>query len=108
MIYNGIRSSDVVAGSVGMSNSPSGAESESSGEERTTSNGTDRASEPSRGSDVDLTRTETKAVNRSKALVYLILLCAAAVVGGVTYFLTSNAETATFHHQVRTTAITDF
>jgi hypothetical protein len=82
----------------------SGADSESSGDERTSTNGTDKASEPSAASSgtLDLTRSETRAVNRSKALVYLILLCAAAAVGTVTYFLTSNEETATFQADVRT------
>jgi hypothetical protein len=84
-----------------------GAGSESSGDEPSSTNGTDdRGSESKSGSDIDLTRTETRAVRRSKALVYLVLLFATAAVGTVTYTLTYNEETATFRQSVRPVSCT--
>ena len=51
---------------------------------------------------VSLTHKETKAVNRSKALVYLALLVAAISVGVGTYFVFRNAESRNFETSVST------
>lgn len=48
-----------------------------------------------------LGRNETKNVNRSKILVYLVLLMAAIIVGFATYFFLAKGEEATFEQQVR-------
>lgn len=47
-----------------------------------------------------ITRQETKAVNRSKILVYVALVLAAAAVGALTYVFMAREETATFHAEV--------
>jgi hypothetical protein len=44
---------------------------------------------------------ETKAVNRSKSLVYLVLLIAAAAAGTATYFFLSIKEQEDFESEVR-------
>jgi len=46
-----------------------------------------------------LTAQETKAVNRSKILVYLALLLAAGAVGALTYFFTSREEQQDFERE---------
>ena len=48
-----------------------------------------------------LVHNETKAVKRSKLLVHLALLCAAAAVGTVTYIFACRQESAQFRSAVR-------
>jgi hypothetical protein len=49
---------------------------------------------------VSLTHHETKAVNRSKLLVYAALFVATACVGVSSYFLAHNQEVENFETQV--------
>jgi hypothetical protein len=49
----------------------------------------------------NITHKEDEALNRSKYLVYLVLLLAAVAVGLTTYFFTSNTEQDDFKNQVR-------
>ena len=48
-----------------------------------------------------VTKQRTKNVNRSKLLVYLSLVLAAATVGSLTYIFTKKQETYTFETTVR-------
>ena len=71
-----------------------------------TSTGNDTSHNPSSSSGETLARTETKAVNRSKLLVYLALLFAAAGVGTATYLFTCREETAHFQSAVSVEVVT--
>jgi uncharacterized membrane protein YvbJ len=63
----------------------------------TTHNGESQHSESTQNS---LTHNETKAVNRSKIVVYTAILVAATAVGIATYFLMHLAEVDSFHNAV--------
>ena len=58
-------------------------------------------SRKSNGDDFNLATNKTKAVNRSKVVVYLIIAIAAAVVGATTYSSLHDQETANFENAVR-------
>ena len=93
------------------SGSRSGSESDSvvGSSKFDTSTGNDTSHNPSSSSGETLARTETKAVNRSKLLVYLALLFAAAGVGTATYIFARREETDHFHGEVRPSSdLTDF
>lgn len=47
-----------------------------------------------------LSREETKAVNRSKLLVYFAIVVAAAAIGALVYVLSYNDETQDFEREV--------
>jgi hypothetical protein len=66
------------------------------------SQGTDQnhAGEESTGS-LTIAKAETRAVNRSKVMVLLVIAIAAAACGTATYFFTSAEEKDNFHRQVR-------
>ena len=49
----------------------------------------------------NIAQKENEALNRSKCLVYLVLLLAAVAVGFTTYFFTSNTEQDDFKNGVR-------
>jgi hypothetical protein len=49
----------------------------------------------------NIAQKENDALNRSKCLVYLVLLLAAVAVGLTTYFFTSNTEQDDFRNAVR-------
>jgi cytochrome c-type biogenesis protein CcmH/NrfG len=49
----------------------------------------------------NIAQKENEALNRSKCLVYLVLLLAAVAVGLSTYFFTSNTEQDDFKNAVR-------
>ena len=66
-------------------------ESEHSGSDSSSSNG--------------LGRQETRAVNRSKLLVYLILFISAVAVGTATYIFVSKGEEQDFEVDVRITTV---
>lgn len=46
-------------------------------------------------------QAETQAVLRSKVIVYLVLILAAAVIGTTTYYIAAKHERDVFHSQVR-------
>lgn len=72
-------------------------QSSSSGDPTTTHHTDDRRSTKS---DERFTKQETKAVNRSKVLVYVALALAAAAVGALTYYFTSREEAQDFQDSV--------
>jgi hypothetical protein len=55
----------------------------------------------SNDSSISLARAETKAVNRSKIIVLLVIAIAATACGTATYFFTKSEEEDDFHSQVR-------
>lgn len=65
----------------------------------TTTNG-DEKTATSNSSGDKFTKQETKAVNRSKMLVYGALFIAAGAIGAITYVLTSNEEKSQFTRTV--------
>ena len=74
----------------------------SSQSDRTSTNadGTERASSSHEG-DFLVGKTETRAVNWSKGIVYLVILLAAAGIGTATYLFTSKEEENDFENEVR-------
>lgn len=55
----------------------------------------------SQATDDAFVRVDTTAVNRSKCLVYVALLCAATVVSAVTYLILAKEEQNTMRNEVR-------
>lgn len=48
----------------------------------------------------DFALRETKMVNRSKALMYSVILCCTCVIGGVTYWFMEREQVAWYENEV--------
>jgi hypothetical protein len=62
---------------------------------------TNHTGEVSNDSSLSIARAETKAVNRTKIIVLVVIAIAATACGAATYLFTKSEEEDDFHSQVR-------
>jgi hypothetical protein len=68
--------------------------------------GTTGAETTTSDSSLSLARSETRRLNRTKILVYSVILLAAGILGSMIYLIMSREETATFEIEVRSFSFT--
>ena len=69
-----------------------------------TSTGNDQQSTSS-GSSSELARAETRAVNRSKLIVFAVIMIAAGAIAGLFYYFLNQEEIVKFHHDFHNLAV---